>query len=301
MGRLRSGWTSVRGDRATDGSQKLAQAPGFTETVRQPQMQPISPPNRVSAEVFHQELHGSHEALLLWARGQTGLVECVVKLSARLGECPTPYLCEWVATTVARALGVHVPDPLAVSIGAPFANSLTDESTRGAARSSLGVAFGSRFMPGYVQWTPTAGVHPEQRDAASLLFAFDVFVHNYDRTEGNPNLLVRREDLLAIDHDLTFEFVYPSSCANPELDPRRDVVDKHAFRVPLKGKLSDLADFRQAVRGLTDEWLATLMSATPPEWMVGHGASVLGRIVDVVKGRRDHVEDWLRQVETWME
>ena len=264
-------------------------------------MPPVLPPIRLEAEVYQRELMGSHDALLVRARGESGLVDCVIKLSERLGENPLPYLCEWTATAVARELGIHVPDPFVVKIGRAFAGSLPVGALRRDALASNDTAFGCRYMNGYVQWSTAVGVHAEQRDAASLLFAFDVLAHNYDRKETNPNLMVKREDVLAIDHDLAFEFVYPPGRVSPGTDPRRDVVDTHAFRSPLKGKLSDLAEFRERVGQLSDEWLQSLEAATPAEWKVGRGRDVLASILAVLALRRDHLEEWLQQVEVWME
>jgi hypothetical protein len=264
-------------------------------------MAPVQPPLRLEAEVFYRELMGSHDALLLGARGESGLVDCVVKLSERLGEHPTPYLCEWVATVVARELGVHVPDPFVVKIGTGFAGALPAGALRSDAVASTDTAFGCRYLSGYVEWSPPAGVHAEQCDAASQLFAFDILAHNYDRKATNPNLMVKREDILAIDHDLAFEFVYPPGRVDPGTDPRRDVVDTHAFRVPLKGRLSGLTEFREKVGQLSDEWLRSLESVTPGEWKAGRGRTVLDSILAVVALRRDHLEEWLQQVETWME
>lgn len=280
---------------------KLAEWWRRLQTASQTTMPPVQPPARVDAETFHKELMGSHEALLVSTRGLGGAAECVIKLSERLGDHPKPYLCEWVATAVAAELGVHVPDPFAVRISRAFARALPDGPLRRDALASTDVAFGCRFMSGYSQWAPVVGVHPEQRDAASELFAFDVLAHNFDRKDTNPNLMVRREDLLAIDHDLAFEFVYPPGRPDPGTNPRRDVVDTHAFRQPLKGKLSGLAEFRQKVGQLTDSWLRSLEVATPAEWKAGQGQAVLDSILAVLALRRDHLEEWLRQVEVWME
>lgn len=214
---------------------------------------------------------------------------------------PTEYLFEWVAAALARELGIRVPEPYAVMISRAFADSINDPVIRQDAQRSCVLSFGCHFLPGpLTQWAPVLAGHPEHRQAASELLAFDTFIHNYDRRAVNPNILVHRDELVGIDHDSAFGFCMVVGAPDPASDPLLDVVRQHAAGLPLKGTLGSLAGFRKAIRDVTNGWFDELRAATPPEWTTGAASGRLDKIVAVLCERRDRVDHWLGQVETWM-
>lgn len=197
---------------------------------------------------------------------------------------------------------MNVPDAFCVAVTPAFANGIADPGIRAEALRSCVHTFGSGFQKGFARWVHGVPVHPDLRYAASELLAFDVYIHNIDRRFDNSNVLFRREELLVIDHDLAFEFIHPPAYFDPVLAPRiDDVVVRHPFGLPLKGKLPSLAGFRRELQSLTDAWFDDLRAATPPEWIAGPVSAHFDRIIAVLRDRRDHVDDWLTKVEAWME
>ena len=260
----------------------------------------VTPPLRVEAEGFVRAMTaGRNRAVLVVASSAGGMVECVLKFSDCLGgTAPVPHLIEWFAAALGRLLGVDVEDPYEVVVTSAFAESL-EEPWRAVALRSLGSAFGSGFRGApYTQWTRGQRVPMELRPAAVELVAFDVLIHNVDRRVENPNLLVSREKVLAFDHGDAFAFVWPILAApDPAIDSLPTVVDNHVFSKLLARKIPSLDRFREAVRNITDEVLEAVGQATPPAWQVGLANGKLGAIIDVMKRRRDAVDQWLPQVE----
>jgi hypothetical protein len=221
------------------------------------------PPTAVNAEIFHRTLtSGRNQALLVSARGAAGPVDCVVKLTARLGLPPVEYLAEWVAAAMGRELGLAIPEPMCVSITEAFADAIIDDGVRADVQQSCVPTFGLEFVRA-TQYVPAPTVRPELRFPASELLVFDILVHNFDRQPNNPNLLQAGRDVLVpIDHELTFEFIHPPPREAPGRDPRIDLVRKHLFGQALRGKVADLTSFRDRVKSLTDVWFDGLVAAT---------------------------------------
>ena len=245
-------------------------------------------------------------AVLIQARGADGeSVECVVKLARAMARehasmLPIPYLCEWLAAATGRSLGIQVASPLEVAVTKEYAEALADTKQRAIALGSLGSAFGSEHVSaGVTQYTielPDLAL----RTPAAELVAFDVFIHNPDRRRTNPNLFVSRDNLLAFDHGDAFSFIFPILGApSPETDTLDSCIEEHACRPWLYRREFSLNRFRSAVEQLTDEVFDEIIAATPPAWTIGPAEGKLRYVVDVMKKRRDAVNDWLPKVEAW--
>jgi hypothetical protein len=165
---------------------------------------------------------------------------------------------------------------------------------------SLGSAFGSKLCTGgYTSWVARTMMPVDMREAAVALVAFDVFIHNVDRRLVNPNVLVSRQQFLAIDHDDAFAFLLPilGNPPDPAEDPLLEVVDQHVLAQDLGRKVPPLTGFRAAVAAITDEQIEAIRRATPAAWQVGLSDGKLARLLDVMRRRRDAIEKWLPQVE----
>lgn len=262
----------------------------------------VTPLTRASAEQFLRPMKtGRNGAILLQARREDDqVVEVVVKPSARLPTAPLEYLLEWIASAVGVELGVYVPAPVSVSISEEFAAAVDSAEVRHVLRRSSGLAFGSTFVPGTL---PVSSVGKLGKrlvgDAASIL-AFDVFVHNVDRRVGNPNVLALGDRLVAIDHEMAFAFLFAIGAPDPVDDHCESIIRGHALRPHIVKRAPGLASFRTRLAGLSDEFFAELVSATPPEWTTGPADSKLSALVDVLRRRRDAAVGWIPKVEAWM-
>jgi hypothetical protein len=257
-------------------------------------------PPKLDAELFQKQLQGKSRALLLTCRSQGGTaVECVVKIDARLDRPPAEHLCEWLAAALAAQLGITVPIAYRINLSLDFANSISEAPVRKDVAASVGAtAFGSHLLSGHTQWLTDGAVPAELREKAWELLAFDILIHNVDRRRSNPNVLHRRDEVVAIDHAEAFSFTVPIiGGAPPEADPLVRVVEQHVFRWALRGKEPQLDRFRAALAGLSDGILGEIADATPREWQQGAAAGLMQRIMRVMSKRRDLVDRWLPMVE----
>ena len=249
---------------------------------------------------------GRNRALLIGARDEQGdAVDCVAKLPGLMESGsmhPLPSLLEWLGAAIGTELGIETPAAYELIVTRAFAESIRDESLRAGVAKSLGSVFGSAFVAG----TPmVAGdlVDGSLRVAAAALVAFDVFIHNVDRRAENPNLFLGRAAPVAFDHGDAFSFVWPLIGApDPVIDPALAIVERHAFAAVVRRRTApDLSEFRARLASLDDGRLEELAAATPAAWQTGLATGKLQHILDILRRRRDAVEQWLPQVEAWMQ
>jgi hypothetical protein len=118
---------------------------------------------------------------------------------------------------------------------------------------------------------------------------------------GNTNLLVARHDVFAFDHSDAFSFLFAIGAPDPASDPLLSVLDHHALRGWVQQKGVGLERFRARLELLTDDVFAAIVAATPQSWQQGPAAGKLQVIVEVLRRRRDAVDQWLPRIEAWLE
>lgn len=245
---------------------------------------------------------GRNRPMTVFARKaapESPLVHCVVKPRGRLTMPPVEYLCEWLASGLARALGLDTPSPHLVRIDSAFAGAVVDAELRADLETSLGLVFGSEYVAGdYTQYADGLALSSEQREAAARVLAFDAFVHNPDRRHDNPNLFVNRRGFLVFDHEQAFSFLVPViGSGPPETDPALDIVERHVFRHVFGRGGPDFGGFRSALQGLADSSLDELARSTPSEWTHGTAQGKILKIMQVLRARRDALDSWLPLIE----
>lgn len=265
------------------------------------------PPPQVEAEVFHRVLRsGRNRALHLGARDAEGtLVDCVAKLPGLMENGtmhPLPSLLEWLGATLAIEFGIAAPASFEVIITSEFAASIGDPTIRAGVTRSTGSVYGGAFVPG-VPMVAGDLVDASLRIPAAELLAFDVFIHNVDRRAENTNLFLGRTAPVAFDHGDAFAFVWPLIGApDPVTDPVLSIAQRHAFASTVRRRPPpSLRTFRASLAALTDESLALLEAATPTAWQTGLASGKLAQILDILRRRRDAVQEWLPMVEAWMQ
>jgi len=133
------------------------------------------------------------------------LVEVVAKFSASCDEGVTNLAREVVAACLAADLSLPIPEPYLLEIKAEWAEIVAEPIQRSRIQRSSTVAFGSKLIGSqYSAWSAGSRLLDEMVQVAAAVFTFDAIIQNADRRSGNPNCLVRGEQLRIIDHELTF-------------------------------------------------------------------------------------------------
>ncbi len=182
----------------------------------------------------------------------------VVKLRGA-GQGPKALVAEVVAGELARAIGLPVPDIVAVDIDPDLARAEPDAEIQELIQASGGVNVGLDFLPGSLPYGPTS---PLDADTAADIVWLDALTLNVDRTPRNPNLLTWHEQVWLIDHGAAlYRHHMPGWPTDAATKPFAQIAD-HVL-LPRAGSILD-ADARCAPR-VTDEVVARIVGLIPDD------------------------------------
>jgi len=200
-----------------------------------------------------------------------GLVEAdddglyVVKFRGA-GQGPRALVAEWLAGEIGRAMGLTVPDLVAVEIDPTLGDAEPDEEIHDLVRASGGLNLGLDFLPGALTFS-RAVAHQEQTvdpDVPADTVWLDAYVTNPDRTAQNPNLLVWHGRTWLIDHGAALYIHH--TWRDPDEHARRpfERIRDHVL-LPFSGSI-EAADARHAGR-IDRALLVALVEALPDVWL----------------------------------
>ena len=119
---------------------------------------------------------------------------------------------EIIAETLARSLGLPVPEVSVLELEEGFGRTERDPEIRDLLTASVGLNTGMTYLEGAFNFSPVADGPYISPELAALVVWFDAFITNIDRTPRNPNLMIWNDAVYLIDHGsaLYFHFNWPS-------------------------------------------------------------------------------------------
>jgi hypothetical protein len=200
-----------------------------------------------------------------------GLVEAdddglyVVKFRGA-GQGPRALVAEWLAGEVGRAIGLAVPDLVAIEVDGALGDAEPDGEIHDLVRASDGLNLGMDFLPGALGFSravASAGTPVDPAIAADTVW-LDALVTNPDRTVRNPNLLLWHGRLWLIDHGAALYIHH--TWRDPDEHARRpfERIRDHVL-LPFASSIEE-ADRRHAAR-LDAAFLEDLVDAVPDAWL----------------------------------
>lgn len=223
-----------------------------------------------------------------------GLVEAdddglyVVKFRGA-GQGPRVLVAEWLAGEIGRALGLLVPDLVAVDLATGIADSEPDQEIHDLLVASVGRNIGLDFLPGSMTFNPVADTTLDPDWAAAVIW-LDGLITNPDRSPKNPNMLVWHGRPWLIDHGAALYIHH--SWRDPDAHARRPHAERLADHVLLPFASSIAAADERLAPLVTDELLGALVAAVPDDWLALD--PVIG---DAAAQRRAYVAYLLRRLE----
>ena len=176
---------------------------------------------------------------------------------------------ELLGSFIAMELGLFVPQPVLVNISNDFAVLLKEKPNYVATNNSLGLNFGTMFESGYYEILRNQHLSDVQKNQVNQIFPFDVFVSNADRRIDKPNLLTNGSNIMIIDHELAFRFVFDifKNISPWTIRPQdKDWIQNHFFFPYLKNKFPDFTVFVGKLTLLDDSFWDKAFSLIPKEW-----------------------------------
>ncbi len=233
-----------------------------------------------------------------------GLVEAdddglyVVKFRGA-GQGPRVLVAEWLAGEIARAVGLLVPDLVAVDLDPGIAESEPHQEIHDLLVASVGRNIGLDFLPGSITFNPAVDRAPDPDWAAAVVW-LDGLVTNPDRSPKNPNLLVWHDRPWLIDHGAALYIHH--AWRDPEAHARRPHAERLADHVLLPMASSIAAADERLAPVVTVSLLEGLVAAIPDDWLapdpvVGDAAAQRRAYVTYLSSRLGGPRPWVEPVE----
>ncbi|GAA3394082.1 HipA family kinase [Cryptosporangium minutisporangium] len=214
------------------------------------------------------------------------------------GQGRKTLVAEVVSGTLARTLGLPVPDLVTVDVDPALAGGEPDQEVQDLLRASAGLNLGMDYLPRALDFDATVfGVDPA---LAGRVLWFDALVGNVDRSWRNPNMLYWHGNLHLIDHGATLTFHHNWPGAAKSADRPFDAT-QHALIAcaPAGGEPAaiDAADTELAPR-VTDAVLAAAVAEVPDVWLADEPGfdsvdHVRRAYVDRLRARLDARSSWV--------
>ena len=183
-------------------------------------------------------------------------------------------VAEVVVAGVARLVDVPVPELVSVDLAPEIGRYEADEEVKDLLNASLGINLGVDLLPGAFGYDTA---HEPDRALAGRILWLDAFCANVDRSWRNPNLLVWRGDLFAIDHGaaLYFHHAWPGGSASADrfaaqpYDDSEHILRHYAHEagaqdVELTGRITRSA-LVDVLAEVPDGWLEPVPGAESPD------------------------------------
>jgi len=180
------------------------------------------------------------------------------------GQGPRVLVAEWLAGEIARALGLDVPDIVAVELAKAIGDPEPDPEIHDLLVGSAGRNLGLDFLPGALTFNPAVDRVADADWAANVVW-LDGLVTNPDRSPRNPNLLTWGGRVWLIDHGAALYIHH--AWRDPDAHARRPHADRLADHVLLPFASSIAAADERLAPLVTRELLEDLVAALPDDWL----------------------------------
>ncbi len=206
---------------------------------------------------------------------------------------------EAIAACLAADLALPVPEPYLVEVPQEIIPFVEDTEVEDLLQASNPIAFGSTTKQGFSVWTSGHHVTNALKLVASGILLFDAIIQNRDRHTGNPNCLVRGDDLAIIDHELAFTHGMTVNWQAPWVqDGMSDLVlpNTHIFVQELKGgETIDFEPIRNRWNNLPNIRLQEYGRSIPQEWATAH--EDVSAALDLIGDAKNNIDGCIRELE----
>jgi hypothetical protein len=114
------------------------------------------------------------------------------------------HTCKEVyAAILAQHFDLKTPQPVLIEVNQSLINELKKQPKYQNWFVTEGVYFGSKYLSNVKSFTQTSALNRYNYWELSNIFAFDVLIMNSDRQVEKPNVIIQKQDIFVIDHELS--------------------------------------------------------------------------------------------------
>lgn len=178
------------------------------------------------------------------------------------GQGVKALIAELIGGTVARVLGLPVPEIVFAHLDEAFGRTEPDEEIQDLNKASTGLNLALHYLSGAVTYDPV--VTTIDPGLASRIVWLDCLLMNVDRTCRNTNMLLWRRELWLIDHGASLYFHHSwqnwrEKAKQPFLHVKDHVLLQQATELDIADKAFRLL--------LSDTVINSIVSLIPAEWL----------------------------------
>ena len=210
---------------------------------------------------------------------------------------------ELIASVVGGMVGLPICEPFFVDADAQMIDAIPDQQIRVQLHNCTWPAFASEYAGSQWQNWSIGDTLNQARAAEGLaILFFDAVSDNSDRGGNTPNLLVKGDQLRAIDHEMCFSASQLIGMAAPPpwtrggMDWLRSGPKKNVLLEPAaKIENLDFVPIRNAWAGLADPEIDAILNLVPNSWA---GAQALAQsAIERLKGVRNNIDACIAELE----
>lgn len=196
--------------------------------------------------------------------------EFIIKFKAAKEMYPGANLKEVLSCLLASHLNVNCPEPVGIIVNKEFVNTLESGENKSIAEASLGLNFGCKYIEDVLVFKNEilSTLKKEILETLQKILLFDLFIANPDRTLEHPNLFIKKEKVIAYDHELAYAFLYdfvPNQSIFTSGD--RGILEKHILYKSLIGKPLICNEFILKIKSIDENFWNFVKSIIPEEWI----------------------------------
>jgi len=166
--------------------------------------------------------------------------------------------------------GLAVPDYAVVTVDDErgFIRNVRDTEANHDFQRNIGENFGSIYLEDHANYVPNLQIGTVGRMRLQAVLAFDAYLLNNDRQAAKPNLMVRGDRIVLIDHSLCFPHLKSPNVAKPWTNWLPDeAVREHCAYSQLRGTDPRFESFVEFVTDeLTDDDCRAILDLVPDAW-----------------------------------
>jgi hypothetical protein len=181
------------------------------------------------------------------------------------GQGPKALVAEVIGGQIGQALGLPVPDIVAVEIDPALGRNEPDPEIQDLIAASTGLNAGLDYLPGSLTVAAAVNLPINAEQAADIVW-FDAYISNVDRTPRNPNLLLWHRKLWLIDHGASL-YLHHSWTDPVAMAGAKFAAIREHILLPVAAAIPD-ADARLRDR-LRPEVIEEIVAGVPDVWFEG--------------------------------
>ncbi len=199
---------------------------------------------------------------------------------------------ELLASFIAMEMEIPVVEPAIIEIGENFVELLKGNDSWAVASKSLGYNYGSKYLKEYSTLILNKPLNNHQLPYAQNAFAFDMFIQNSDRTIIKPNLLTNGEDIIILDHEIAFGFIFASFLtANiwEMAEEHKLWIRQHCLLPLIKGETYNFEKFSDKFDNLTNKFWKKAFEIIPEDWRSDQFNSIKNILAGISVNRKHFI------------